>query len=74
MNKGVIKKTLKYLSKDIITLIIVLLLGIASVILTVYLPMLIGNAIDLIIGINSVKFIKKLTTKDNNNYRMYRNN
>lgn len=65
MNKGVIKKTLKYLSKDIITLIIVLLLGIASVILTVYLPMLIGNAIDLIIGINSVKFdlLKSLLLK-----------
>ena len=65
MNKGVIKKTLKYLSKDIITLIIVLLLGIASVILTVYLPMLIGNAIDLIIGINNVKFdlLKSLLLK-----------
>ena len=65
MNKGVIKKTLKYLSKDIITLIIVLLLGIASVILTVYLPMLIGNAIDLIIGINNVKFdlLKNLLLK-----------
>ena len=65
MNKGVIKKTLKYLSEDIITLIIVLLLGIASVILTVYLPMLIGNAIDLIIGINSVKFdlLKNLLLK-----------
>ena len=65
MNKGVIKKTLKYLSKDIIALIIVLLLGIASVILTVYLPMLIGNAIDLIIGINNVKFdlLKNLLLK-----------
>lgn len=65
MNKGVIKKTLKYLSKDIITLIIVLLLGIASVILTIYLPMLIGNAIDLIIGINNVKFdlLKNLLLK-----------
>lgn len=65
MNKGVIKKTLKYLSKDIITLIIVLLLGIASVILTIYLPMLIGNAVDLIIGINNVKFdlLKNLLLK-----------
>ncbi len=65
MNKGIIKKTLKYLSKDIITLIMVLLLGIASVILTIYLPKLIGDAIDLIIGINSVKFdaLKSLLLK-----------
>lgn len=56
MNKSVIKKLLKYLNKNIISLGITLLLAIISVVLTIYVPILFGNAIDLIIDKGNVDF------------------
>ena len=56
MNKTVIKKLLKYLNKNIISLCITLILAIASVSLTIYVPILFGDAIDLIVGAGNVDF------------------
>ena len=56
MNKSVIKKLLKYLNKNIISLSITLVLAIVSVVLTIYVPILFGNAIDLIIDKGNVNF------------------
>ena len=56
MNKTVIKKLLKYLNKNIISLCITLILAIASVSLTIYVPILFGDAIDLIVGVGNVDF------------------
>lgn len=56
MNKTVIKKLLKYLNKNIISLGITLLLAVSSVVLTIYVPILFGNAIDLIIDKGNVDF------------------
>ena len=56
MNKTVIKKLLKYLNKNIISLCITLILAIASVSLTIYVPILFGDAIDLIVGVGNVRF------------------
>lgn len=56
MNKSVIKKLFKYLNKNIISLSITLVLAITSVVLTIYVPILFGNAIDLIIDKGNVDF------------------
>lgn len=56
MNKTVVKKLLKYLNKNIISLAITLVLAVISVGLTIYVPILFGNAIDLLTGENSVQF------------------
>ena len=56
MNKAVIKKMLKYLNKNIISLVITFVLAIASVMLTIYVPILFGNAIDLIVDKDNVNF------------------
>lgn len=56
MNKSVIKKLFKYLNKNIISLSITLVLAVASVVLTIYVPILFGNAIDLIIDKCNVDF------------------
>ncbi|MBP3503918.1 MAG: ABC transporter ATP-binding protein [Bacilli bacterium] len=56
MNKSVIKKLFKYLNKNIISLSITLVLAIVSVVLTIYVPILFGNAIDLIIDKGNVNF------------------
>ena len=56
MNKKVIKKLFKYLNKNIISLSITLVLAIVSVVLTIYVPILFGNAIDLIIDKGNVNF------------------
>lgn len=56
MNKSVIKKLFKYLNKNIISLSITLFLAIVSVVLTIYVPILFGNAIDLIIDKGNVNF------------------
>ena len=56
MNKKVIKKLFKYLNKNIISLSITLVLAITSVVLTIYVPILFGNAIDLIIDKGNVDF------------------
>ena len=54
MNKSVIKKLFKYLNKNIISLSITLVLAIVSVVLTIYVPILFGNAIDFIISEGNV--------------------
>lgn len=56
MNKDVIKRLLKYLNKNIVSLVITFVLAIASVMLTIYVPILFGNAIDLIIDKDNVNF------------------
>ena len=56
MNKDVIKRLLKYLNKNIISLVITFVLAIASVMLTIYVPILFGNAIDLIVDKDNVNF------------------
>ena len=56
MNKNVIKRLLKYLNKNIVSLSITLILAVLSVVLTIYVPILFGNAIDLIIDKGNVDF------------------
>lgn len=56
MNKDVIKRLLKYLNKNIVSLVITFVLAIASVMLTIYVPILFGNAIDLIVDKDNVNF------------------
>ena len=56
MNKDVIKRLLKYLNKNLVSLVITFVLAIASVMLTIYVPILFGNAIDLIIDKDNVNF------------------
>ena len=56
MNKDVIKRLLKYLNKNIVSLVITFVLAIASVLLTIYVPILFGNAIDLIVDKDNVNF------------------
>lgn len=56
MNKNVIKRLLKYLNKNIVSLSITLILAVVSVVLTIYVPILFGNAIDLIIDKGNVDF------------------
>lgn len=56
MNKEEIKKVLKYLKKYWFYLILSLFLAFVSVILTLYIPVLTGDAIDNILGKNQVNF------------------
>ena len=59
MNKGVLSKVLKYLKKDIVTLILSIMFSIIIVIATIYTPILFGKAIDLIIDKDNV-FIEQI--------------
>ena len=59
MNRGVLSKILKYLKKDIITVVASIIFSIITVIFTIYTPILFGQAIDLIIEKNNV-FIDKI--------------
>ena len=54
MKNNTLGRVLKYLKKDIISLIITILLSIITVALTIYVPILFGQAIDEIIDINNV--------------------
>ena len=54
--KGTLRRVLSYLKGYRIFLLLSLLLATVSVLLTLYLPVLIGYAIDRIIGINNVDF------------------
>jgi len=54
--RGTLKRVLTYLKGYRIYLFLSLLLAFASVVLTLYLPVLIGEAIDCIIGPNNVNF------------------
>ena len=56
MNKKVIKRLLKYLNRNILSLSITLILAVASVVLTIYVPILFGNGIDLIVDKGNVDF------------------
>ena len=49
MNNQTIKRIFKYLKKDLFSIILTLMLAVASVSLTIYVPILFGNAIDCII-------------------------
>ncbi len=54
MNKNVLSRVFKYLKKDIITLIFTIILSVGIVALTIYTPILFGNAIDFIIDKDNV--------------------
>lgn len=54
MKSNTLIRVLKYLKKDIISLIITMLLALITVVGTIYIPILFGNAIDEIVGINQV--------------------
>ena len=54
--RGTLRRVLSYLKGYRIFLVFSLLLAFASVVLTLYLPVLIGEAIDCIIGPNNVNF------------------
>lgn len=54
MKNNTLCRVLKYLKKDIITLIVTFILSIVTVMLTIYVPILFGKAIDEIIDINNV--------------------
>lgn len=56
MKQNTLTRVLYYLKKDIISLIITFILSIVTVALTIYVPILFGNAIDEIIDINNVNF------------------
>ena len=56
MNNQTIKRIFKYLKKDLFSIILTLMLAVASVSLTIYVPILFGNAIDCIIEKDNVLF------------------
>lgn len=58
MNKSTIKKVLNYIKEYRLYLVLSILLATISVVLTLYIPILIGNAIDHIIGPGKVNFDK----------------
>lgn len=58
MNKETIKKTIKYIGRYKGLLLISIILSFVSVLLSLYVPILIGQAIDFIIGENNVNFQK----------------
>lgn len=58
MNKVTIKKTLNYIGKYKGLLLISIILSFVSVLLSLYVPILIGQAIDFIIGKNNVNLQK----------------
>lgn len=57
-NKGTLKKVIQYIGKYKYFLILSMLLALVSVALTLYAPILIGDAIDCIIGKGNVDFNK----------------
>ena len=56
MNNQTIKRIFKYLKKDLFSIILTLMLAVASVSLTIYVPILFGDAIDCIIEKDNVLF------------------
>ncbi len=57
-NKGVAKRLAEYLKPNLLFLVLSFILAIVSVILTLYIPILTGNAVDLIIAKGRVDFAK----------------
>lgn len=56
MNNQALRKILKYIGKFKGLLIVSLLLSVITVLLTLYVPIIVGDAIDMIIGKNNVDF------------------
>ena len=56
-NKSVLKKVFAYIGRYKYLLFISLLFAVLSVALTLYVPVLVGNAIDFIIDRNNVDFV-----------------
>lgn len=56
INKNTIRKILKYAEKQRLFIILMLILSLVCVICDLYIPVLAGNALDTIIGINNVDF------------------
>lgn len=56
MNKQALLKIIKYIGKFKALLLISVLLSVITVLLTLYVPIVIGDAIDLIVGKNNVDF------------------
>lgn len=56
MSKAVIKRIMTYLNKHLITLFITFFLSIVAVTLTIYVPILFGDAIDFIVSKDNVNF------------------
>ncbi len=54
--KGTLRKVLKFISEYKLSVILSVLLAAGSVILTLYIPLLLGDAIDLIVGKGNVDF------------------
>ena len=55
-NKEIIKKVLSYIGKYKIYLLLSVIFALVSVVLTLYVPILVGRAIDCIVGVNDVDF------------------
>ena len=55
-NKSVLKRVLSVIGRFKVSLILSLIISVASVILTLYIPVLAGNAIDGIASIGGVNF------------------
>ena len=55
-NKDIIKQVLNYIGKYKIFLVFSIIMAAISVILTLYIPILTGEAVDCIIGPNEVDF------------------
>ncbi len=58
MNKITIKRILQYLKKNIFLLVVTFILALSSTLLTIYVPVLFGKAIDEITFVNLVNFTK----------------
>ena len=62
MNKKALKQVWNYIKKYRIAMIITLVLAVAIVAMTLYVPIIIGNAIDNIVEAGDVNFVR---IKDN---------
>ncbi len=57
MNKKTIFRVLNYIKKYWYLLLVYAIIAVTSVVLTLYLPVLIGDGIDCIVGVNEVEFV-----------------
>lgn len=58
MNKSTLKTVWKYMKNYRVLLVVSMIFAAASVILSLYIPILVGDAIDQIVGVNQVHFQK----------------
>ncbi len=68
-NKETMKRVLKYIRKYTPALVLSLLLAGLTVLLTLYIPILTGNAVDLIIGEGTGRYGRYLCHYEKNRYR-----